>query len=236
MKTFQLGTAINQLGLGKTKFINTNLKEDNTVPDWATGLDLWGLFLPRLTIIGDSREQDKWIKKACDHYGIAYEEARKTKDTDNLKEGDYSFKVTFDIGEHSYVGEVAYERKGSISEFYGNCQSGRTRVKKEFERFGTKQYDKVVLMLQFANKLSDLYNLKFSYYGSGGEKIVKETGKTPLTTIMSWKQPNNNNFDILMSTNKAELFWLMILDMFYYFRQDVRLECISKNLIENVEN
>ena len=232
MKDFALSTAINQLKVGKTNITNKNLMLNKKIPFWANTLDLVNIFLQRLTIVGDSREQQTWIEDKCKELGINFIKAEKGKGTDNLKEGDYTFIVQFDNAIYSYIGQVAYERKGKVSEYYGNCVSGRKRVKREFERFGKKQYDKVVLMLEFANTMIDLVGAEFTYWEDG--KIVrKNTNKTMFSTTMSWKQPNNNNFDIIMSTNKDRLFWLMIVDMFYYFRNDIRLECLEKGLIEN---
>ena len=122
MKRFDFETACNQLQLDKKTKLNENIKYD-IIPKWVRGSDFLNIFLPHLKIIGDSREQDKWVEKACAYYGIAFEWAKKdTKTgTENLKEGDYSFKIEVANRIFDYVGVVAYERKGSISEFYGNC-------------------------------------------------------------------------------------------------------------------
>ena len=232
MKKFALTTAINQLELGKKTTCNKIINE-SSIPFFAKSTDIFNIFLPRLTIVGDSREQNNWIEKACKYYGINYVKAKKDKKlkTENLKEGDYSFIVNFDNTEYNYIGKVSYERKGSPSELYNNCIKGRERVKREFDRFQTKQYEKVVLLIEFGEKLTDLINVEFSYWNSFGKKEIKTTGKTVYSTIMSWKQPNNNDFDIIQSNSHNDLFWYMVQDMFYYFRQDIRLECLSKNLI-----
>ena len=121
MKRFDYEVAVNQLKLGKDKKLNNEIRYD-LIPSWVQGEDFLKLFLPYLKIIGDSREQDKWIEKACDLYGIAFEWAKKDKKakTENLKEGDYTFKVIFGEREFDFVGQVAFERKGSVAEFYGN--------------------------------------------------------------------------------------------------------------------
>lgn len=240
MKKFDYETAINQLGLGKgcpINNINTAL-----IPQWVGGGDFVNLYLPYLCVIGDSREQDRWIESACKMYGIAYKEAVKTKDgNENLKEGDYTFEVVFENKTYSYIGKVAYERKGSISEFYNNCTgynkekgtSDRDRIKAEFDRFNKKGYDKVVLMLQFGECLTDLIGLTFEYRGAGGELISKSTNRTLFSSVMSWRQPNNKNFDILQSDNRKKLFWLFLQDTYYYFRNELKKECIERRLLEN---
>ena len=60
MKSFSYEVAINQLKLGKETKLNNNIKYD-LIPSWVQGEDFLKLFLPYLKIIGDSREQDKWI-------------------------------------------------------------------------------------------------------------------------------------------------------------------------------
>lgn len=235
MKTFNYSTAINQLGLDKTQPINTNIRYDK-IPTFVQGSDFLHLFLPFLTIYGDSREQDNWLFNYLNAYGIKTIRCVKNKKekTENLKEGDYTFAVTFGDKIYDYTGVCTYERKGSVSEFYGNAQKGRKRVKKEFDRCNVKGYDKIVLMLQFGDKLTDLINLKFQYYSKNGKPVVIDTGYTLYSTVLSWCQPNNNDFRIIQSNDKNTLMWLMLQDMYYYFRQEIRLECIDKNLIENI--
>ena len=241
MKRFDYEVAVNQLQLGKEIKLNNDLQYYR-IPNWVSSSDFLHLFLPYLKIIGDSREQDKWIETACDFYGIAFEWAKKDKkaNTENLKEGDYSFQVIFGNKIYDYVGKVAYERKGSIAEFYNNCTgydrdkkvSDRDRIGREFERFKEKRYKKVVLMLEFGEKLTDLINLQFAFRGKGGEIEKYCTYNTIYSAVMSWKQPNNKDFDIIQSNSHLDLFWLFIQDCYYYFRNDIRQECIDNNLIE----
>lgn len=242
MKVFDYGTAINQLGLSRAMPLSAI--NENLIPKWVRGKDFITLFLPFVKIIGDSREQDHWIETACKYYGIAFDWARKDAKTgtENLKEGDYTFKVIFANKTYDYTGKVAYERKGSISEFYGNCVSNknptknaRNRVKKEFARFSIKEYDKVVLMLEFGEKMTDLIDMEFSYRSSGGKIEQKNTNYILYSTVMSWKQPNNKSFEILQSPSHEKLFWLFLQDCFYYFRNELRNECAIKGILEQKE-
>lgn len=244
MKRFDYEVAVNQLQLGKEKKLNTAINY-NLIPDWVQGGDFLNLFLPYLKIVGDSREQDKWIEKACSYYGIAFEWAKKSRKekTENLKEGDYTFKVIFGNREFDFRGIVAYERKGSVAEFYNNCTgynkekgtSDRDRILREFGRFGEKEYKKVVLMLEFGEKLTDLINLEFEFRGEGGKVVIKSAYHTIYSAVMSWKQPNNKDFDIIQSNSHKRLFWLFLQDCYYYFRNEIRQECIDKQMIENLE-
>lgn len=241
MKTFDYYVAINQLGLGKNKPINTINYE--RIPDWVRGQYFLELFLPYLEIIGDSREQNKWIEKACGYYGISFKWAKKDAKakTENLKEGDYTFRVVFENEQFDYTGVVAYERKGSIVELYNNCtgykkENGtcdRDRIKRELDRFEEKNYGKVVLMLEVGDKITDLIGLQFQYRGKGGQLITKDTDYVIYSSIMSWKQPNNKNFDIIQSKDHTTLFWIFVQDCYYYFRNEIRKICEDKGLIEN---
>ena len=232
MKKFDYEVALNKLNVGKSKKIN-DVSYD-LIPSWVQGKDFLNLFLPYLTIVGDSREQDNWIENACKFYGINFELAKKDKKnkTENLKEGDYSFKVNFENKSYNYIGVVAYERKGSLSELYNNCLDDRTRVNNEFERFKEKDYSKIVLMLEVGDRLIDLINAQFSFRGKNGVILTKNVGYTIFSTIMSWKQPNNKNFDLIQSSSHKKLFWIFLLDCFYYFRNEIRKECDENNLIE----
>lgn len=241
MKRFNYEVALNQLGVGKERLLNSNIISER-VPAWVRESGFLQLFLPYLKIIGDSREQDKWVEKACEFYGIAFEWAKKDKKagTENLKEGDYSFQVVFGNKTYDYVGVVAYERKGSVAELYGNCTgydkttktSDRERIQRELDRFGKKGYKKVVLLLEFGDTVNDLIDLKFQYRGEGGKLETKSTYRTIYSALMSWRQPNNKDFDIIQSWSHEKLFWMFLQDCYYYFRNDIRRECYNKNLIE----
>lgn len=244
MKRFDYEVALNQLEVGKQSTLNNEIRY-NLIPSWVQGEDFLKRFLPYLKIVGDSREQDKWIEQACKGYGISFEWAKKDKQdkTENLKEGDYTFQVIFGNKTYSYIGEVAYERKGRVSEFFNNCTgynkknqtSDRERIKREFNRFAEKGYRKVVLMLEFGETLTDLIDMKFEFPNKGRIE-TKNTYYTMYSAVMSWKQPNNKNFDIIQSFSRKRLFWLFLQDCYYYFRNELRNECLEKNLIEEKED
>ena len=152
--------------------------------------------------------------------------------TENLKEGDYTFQVIFGNRTFDYTGRVAYERKGSVCEFYNNLME-RNRIEREFERFAEKGYKKVVLMLEFGETLPDLINMTFSYRTEGGALETKCVNRTIYSAVMSWKQPNNKDFDILQSNSRKKLFWLVLQDMYYYFRNELRIECWREGLLKS---
>ena len=233
MKTFNYSTALNKLGLNHKEMLNP-LFNPQTVPKWVFSIDFVTWLLPYLKIIGDSREQDHWIEKACKYYNIAFEWAKKDKKSqaENLKEGDYTFKVVFNNKEYDYTGKVAYERKGSVSEFYGNCTGDRERLNREFDRFVEKEYDKVVLLLEFGEKLTDLIDLKFEFRDKTGKLQKKHTGNTIYSTVVSWSQPNSRNCSVLQSEKHSKLFWLFLQDCYYYFRNEIKKECLEKGLME----
>lgn len=210
---------------GKGGCLNATLNTIS-IPEDIKTTDFIDYFIPYLQIVGDSREQDNWIEKACVYYGIDYKLAKKDRNgEENLKEGDYTFKVIFGDKVFDYTGKVAYERKGSVSEFYNNCTSDRDRIEREFDRFKEKGYDKVVLMLEFGNCINDLKNMTYKYREKGSGQFHEiNTNLTMYSTIMSWKQPNNKRFDIIQSNNHLTLFWQMVQDMFYYFRNELKAD------------
>ena len=236
MKEFSYEVALNQLAVGKD--VRLNEIQYGKIPSWVQGHNFLDLFLPYVKIIGDSREQNRWIERACQYYGIAFEWAKKDKKakTENLKEGDYTFAVIFGAKTYDYTGQVAYERKGSVSELYNNCignkeHNDRERIKREFNRFGAKGYRKIVLLLEVGNTLTDLINAQFTFYGRDGAVHTKSTNYTIYSALMSWKQPNNADFDIIQSDSHERLFWSMLQDCYYFFRNDIRIECEDKKLI-----
>ena len=205
----------------------------NNIPIEYSSEDFIELFLKHLTIVGDSREQKDWIEKACQYYGISFEKAVKDKKlgTENLKEGDYSFRVQFGEKVLSYVGVVAYERKGSISEICNNLKNGdRERIEREFNRFANKGYRKVVMVLEYGENLTDLLNAEYEYINHDGMYVTKNVGKLVYASLMSWKQQNGKNFEIYQNENHIKLFWWILTDMFYWWRNEMR------NLVEEVEN
>lgn len=243
MNKFDYATALNKLNLDKSFALNDLNIE--AIPKWVQSEDFVKLFLPYLQIIGDSREQDCWIKQMCDYYGISYVVAKKDKGNgvENLKEGDYTFKMVFGDDVIDYTGIVAYERKGSISEFYNNCTgynkedktNDRDRLQGEFNRFADKKYKKVVLLLEFSENLTDLIGLEFQFRGDKGKLQSKNVKRVLFATVMSWKQPNNKNFDILQSKSRKRLFWLFIQDCYYYFRNDIRKACEEQGILKNIK-
>lgn len=230
-------TALNALKLDKSIKVNYGVKLPQDMGFEVKGNDFINLFLPYLTICVDSREQDTWVQDACGYFGIKYELAVKDKkaQTENLKEGDITFKVTFGNKEYNYTNIAHYERKGCASEFCNNVMADRQRIEAEFERQLAKGYRKFVLVLEFGDKPTDLIDYEFSYYAKGGNLITKSCGQTVYATVCSWIQPNKYALDLIMcdtqfgsklmrSRARSKLLWLILYDMYYFFRQEIRLE------------
>lgn len=244
MELIKYEQAINKLKLDKKATINNLTFDSRFDMSWVQGKAFLNLFLPYLKIKIDSREQDDWVEKVCNYFGIATEIAIKDKKakTENLKEGDITFSVHFGDKVYDYTNIVAYERKGSASEFCNNVMNDRERLEREFERQLAKGYRKFVLVLEFGNNLYDLINYKFYYYNKQGEIEEKSCKNTVYATVSSWVQPNKYAFDVIQydtqnktrfeqSCARVKLFWLMVYDMYYFFRQEIRLE--AQALIEN---
>ena len=218
-----LKTLLRKNGISKAE-IEQPLRNAQVLEDYNTE-DFVECFLNHLVIIGDSREQDDWIARGCGYYNIGYLHAVKDKKagSENLKEGDYTFQVVYGDTVFDYRGVVAYERKGSLSEIYNNLKSGdRDRVEREFERFVDKQYKKVVLVLEYGKNESDTLNGKFDFIDHYGMYNTRDVGKLVFTSLMAWKQPNAFNFEIHQEENHTKLFWWIIMDMYYYFRNELK--------------
>ena len=225
MADFVFKAALKKLGIAKEN-IQNGLGKPTCPVEYYTE-DFVDCFLNHLRVIGDSREQNDWIEKACRYYQIAFEKAVKNNKagTENLKEGDYTFEVQFGEKVFSYRGIVAYERKGSLSEIYNNLKSGdRDRIEREFGRFTDKGYKKVVLVLEYGENMSDLLYGSFNFVDHYGMDQERNVGKLVYSSLMSWKQPNNFGFEIYQNTDHVKMFWWMITDMFYYFRNEIRNE------------
>ena len=238
MSNFNLATELNKLGYKrKTKWNTIKEKSLKDIPIWAMTEDFFNEFLPYLTIYGDSREQNDWVGRACEYYGINFIPLKKDKKlgTENLKEGDYSFAITFDDTFFDYANIVTYERKGSLNELYNNCTRDRERLEREFERCIDKGYKKVVLLLEYGERVQDLIYANFSYR-CGRQVIKKDTGLAVYSTLMSWRQSNRFNIDIYQSENKITLFWLMLQDMFYFFRNEIRNKGGDNNVKRDKES
>lgn len=243
MKQFDYAVAINQLGIDKkTQLNNINY---GSIPKWVKGKDFLDLFLPFVKICYDSREQNLWIADACKHYGINTERMKKDKklNTENLKEGDITFEVVFSNKVYSYVNVVSFERKSKPTEIYTNVTKKRETFEKEMFRQKDKNYKKFVILMEIGNNLWDLIGYQYSYINQDGIWVQKDFGNTVFNTIMSWR--NRYNIDVLQVDTqkgakatrfeaKQRLFWLMLFDMFFFFRNELREECLSKQLIENI--
>ena len=104
---------------------------------------------------------------------------------------------------------------------WNNLTTDRERICREFNRFRDKKYDKVVLLLEFGEKLTDLIDMRFSFRAHDGRIVEKNTKNVLYSALQSWRQPNSKNFTIIQSNTHKSLFWQWIEDIYYYFRNDV---------------
>lgn len=225
--TFSLRRGLKVLG---ATFVNGRKLRYEKIPEWVQGEELLMTFLPYVEIIGDSREQNKWVEKACEYYGIAFRWVS-ANDIGCLKEGDYTFAYKAGDFERNYTGIVAYERKGSCNELWNNLTADRDRICREFNRFREKNYEKVVLLLEFGEKLTDLIDMHFSFRAHDGHIVEKSTRNVLYSAIQAWRQPNGKNFTIIQSNSHQDLFWQWMQDIYYYFRNDINNR--AKEILDN---
>ena len=86
--------------------------------------------LKKLTIICDTREQDRHVEDYLKKHGIS-------QITRKLDTGDYSCQ----LGDQSFEREIVVERKHNLDEMCGNFTAERERFEREFIRakaYGTK--------------------------------------------------------------------------------------------------
>jgi len=100
------------------------------------------------------------------------------------------------------------------------------------ERFGVKRYLKTGLMIEYGESLLDLIGAVFEYKGHDGKKVSKDVKWTIFSTLVSWKQPNNKNFEVIQSNSHNKLFWLILMDMYYFYRNELKNECEEKGLLK----
>jgi hypothetical protein len=79
-------------------------------------------------------------------------------------------------------------------------------------------------MIEYGNNLTDLIDAEFEYRNHSGELSTKNIKKTVYSTLMSWKQPNYKNFEIMQYESHKQMFWQMLNDMFYFFRIELKNE------------
>ena len=146
--------------------------------------------LKKLTIIEDSREQDR-------HVSEWFEKNKVPCITRKIDTGDYSAQ----LGDLSMEREIVVERKRNLDGICGNFTAERERFEREFMRakaYGTK----VVLIIENAS-WSDIFL---------GNYRSKTSPKSLLGSLLSWMV----RFNITVTFCKSEETARIIYGIFFY--------------------
>lgn len=147
--------------------------------------------LSKLTIICDTREQDRHVSEYFDKHNIPYI-------TRKLDTGDYSCQLGPD---HTFEREICVERKHNLDEICGNFTTERERFEREFLRakaYGTK----VHLIIENAS-WSDIFL---------GNYRSKLPSKSLVGSILSWMVRFNVSVTFCKPSETARI----IYGLFYY--------------------
>ena len=150
--------------------------------------------LKQLTIICDSREQDR-------HVSEYFEKKKIPSITRKLDTGDYSAQ----LGDLSFERDIVVERKHNLDEICGNFTLERERFEREFMRakaYGTK----VHLIIENAS-WSDIFL---------GNYRSKLPPKSLVGSLLSWMV----RFNVSVTFCKPEESARIIYGIFYYYARE----------------
>lgn len=150
--------------------------------------------LKKLTIICDTREQDRHVEEYLAKKNIPHA-------TRKLDVGDYSCQ----LGELSFEREICVERKKNLDEICGNFTAERERFEREFMRakaYGTK----VHLIIENAT-WSDIFL---------GNYRSKLPPKSLIASLLSWMV----RFNISITFCKPDETARIIYGIFYYHARE----------------
>lgn len=150
--------------------------------------------LKKLTIICDTREQDRHVEEYLKKQNIP-------QITRKLDTGDYSCQ----LGDVSFERDIVVERKRNLDEICGNFTGERERFEREFMRakaYGTK----VVLIVENAT-WSDIFL---------GNYRSKTSPKSLLGSLLSWMVRFNITITFCKPEETAKIIW----GIFYYFAKE----------------
>lgn len=153
--------------------------------------------LKKLTIICDTREQDRHVEEYLAKKSIPHI-------TRKLDTGDYSCQ----LGEVSFERDIVVERKHNLDEICGNFTAERERFEREFMRakaYGTK----VHLIIENAS-WSDIFL---------GNYRSKLPSKSLAGSLLSWMV----RFNISITFCKPEETGRIIYGIFYYYARETLL-------------
>lgn len=187
-------------------------------------------FLENVKILYASQEhigKNDHILNYLKNINVAYE---KQYAPNNLKQGDYTFKVL----DFDYRDEFLIERKFGLAEIYPCIIAPNilTKAKEQLTEEELRNNLEYEFMCMCDNNveekwlfIEDCQSLEsIKAWKSGYEKRNINAGKTIYTTLTSWSCANRYDIKITCMANKNNFAPIMLTKMFYYWRND----CINK--------
>lgn len=189
-------------------------------------------FFNNVTFLVDTREKENYdVLREIAHFGGKFR-------VETFTTGDYSFEID---GE-SFKGKWLGERKGSLSEIYGNVMAKnkhsdhdeRNNLEEELKRAHDGGVDEFVLFIQGVDNLADVKDFRLKRATKQGERA----GMHIYSTLMSWCQNNRYGFRIICATEQSDLAREMIAHAYYYWRNEMKKrygDNFLKTLIKRVD-
>ena len=185
-------------------------------------------FLENVKIIMSPQEKDLYVVHITNYLNNIKVKNQKLYKPNHLKQGDYSFVI---LGK-DYRDEFLIERKFGLAEVYPcviapNIMTKKKEELSEEELRNNLEYE-LARMCDIGVKEKWLFieNCKsfesIKNWKSGYEKRSINAGKTIYTTLNSWATANRYNFKIECLADKKDFAPIMIVKMFYYFRNDMK--------------
>lgn len=173
-------------------------------------------FLKHAVMLADTREKENFeLLSVFRHFGLEY-------DVDTFKTGDYSFR----IDGYDYKDKWLAERKGSLTELYGNVMAAnkdkqstlRNNLEEELKRKTDGGVAEFILFVQGARNLAEIKG----FTEPKADKQGKRAGQHIYATIMSWAAANRYNFKVCCQRSQAEIAAEMINYAYYFWRNDMK--------------
>lgn len=173
-------------------------------------------FLKHAVMLADTREKENFeLLSVFRHFGLEY-------DVDTFKTGDYSFR----IDGYDYKDKWLAERKGSLTELYGNVMAAnkdkqstlRNNLEEELKRKTDGGVAEFILFVQGARNLAEIKG----FTEPKADKQGKRAGQHIYATIMSWAAANRYNFKVCCQKSQAEIAAEMINYAYYFWRNDMK--------------
>lgn len=173
-------------------------------------------FLKHAVMLVDTREKENFeLLSVFRHFGLEY-------DVDTFKTGDYSFR----IDGYDYKDKWLAERKGSLTELYGNVMAAnkdkqstlRNNLEEELKRKTDGGVAEFILFVQGARNLAEIKG----FTEPKADRQGKRAGQHIYATIMSWAAANRYNFKVCCQKSQAEIAAEMINYAYYFWRNDMK--------------